>query len=199
MARGFVVRLGEEESTFALSKIDRDKLYGRKDRLVVDENGKTCAPAYLTSDGVGLIPSGGAAYLYTDEAFDVVERTELVGVDAAGARLPLIPSTLGVAQALKEIDPGRVLDHVVTSVYALVPETLSPGLAAKLDAGGVFETRFNWREDYSDAPAFLLKNTEGYFALVAVPTTFEFLQREALAETSVGEDDVEGDLDFGMI
>ena len=28
MARGFVVRFGEEESTFAMSKIDREKLYG---------------------------------------------------------------------------------------------------------------------------------------------------------------------------
>lgn len=199
MARGFVVRFKEEESTFGLSKIDREKLYGRKERLVVDEAGKTCNAAYLTADGLALIPAGGTAYLYTDEGFDVVERSELVGLDPAGERLPLKPSTLGVAQVLTEVDASRLLDHVVTSVYALSPESIGPSLAARLDSGGLFETRFNWREDYADSPAFLLKSPDGYFALVANPTGFEFLRRETVVETAVGEDEADGDLDFGMI
>lgn len=198
MARGFVVRFGEEESSFGLTKVDREKLYGRKDRIVVDEEGNACAPAYLTSDGVALVPSGGAAYLYTDDAFDVVERSELVAVDATGARLPLCPSTLGVAQPATEVAAERILDHIVTSVYALAAEEVGEALAAKLAAGAIFETRFNWREDYADAPAFLLKNAEGYFALVAQPTQFDFLARETILETAA-EEESDDDLDFSMI
>jgi hypothetical protein len=198
MARGLVVRFGEEESSFGLTKVDREKLYGRKDRIVVDEEGNSCSPAYLTSDGVALVPSGGAAYLYTDDAFDVVERGDLVAVDATGAQLPLCPSTLGVAQPLAEVAADRILDHIVTSVYALSADEVGAALAEKLAAGAIFETRFNWREDYADAPAFLLKNADGYFALVAQPTQFEFLARETVLETAV-EEESDDDLDFSMI
>jgi hypothetical protein len=199
MAKGLAVRLGDEESSFQIAKIDREKLYGRKERIVVDEDGKTCVSAHLTSDGAALIPSGGAAYLYVDDSFDVVDRGALIGVDEEGKPLALCPSTLGVPQPAQEVDASRVLDHIVTSVYSLMPETLGAKLAERLAAGAIIETRFNWREDYRDAPAFLLQNAEGVFALVATPTGFEFVERQALPQIEEDGDEGEEDLDFAMM
>ena len=65
--RELVMRYGDEESSFQFSKIDRSKLYGRKERVVLDEHGARCVAAYLTPDGSALVPPGGTAHLYVDE------------------------------------------------------------------------------------------------------------------------------------
>ena len=54
MARSIVVRLGDEESAFGFTKVEREKLYGKKERVVVDETGRECDAAWLTPDGAVL-------------------------------------------------------------------------------------------------------------------------------------------------
>ncbi len=200
MASPIVVTLEGEVSSFSFSKVDREKLYGKRERVVVDEDGAACVGASLTTDGGAIIPPGGLAYAYLDESWDTLDRSDLRAVDAAGAPVGIAPSTLGVAQTLVgPVDPSRVLDHTCTSVYQLRPEAVSAGLTAALAEGRIFETRFNYRDDYADAPAFLLGNDQGMFLLVGEPTRFEMLRKEqepvALAEEA--EDDA--DLDFGMM
>jgi hypothetical protein len=200
MAKGLVVTFESETSTFGLSKVDRDRLYGKKERVVVDDAGEACAPAHLTTDGAAIIPSGGLAYAYVDEGFDSVERSELQAVDANGQPLSIVPSTLGVPQPAAAVDARRVLDHFVTAVYQLDPEAVGPKLLAALDAGQVFETRFNYRDDYADSPCFLVKNDKALFALVASASAFEWVAQEAPAvelEPEAAEADAE--LDFNMI
>jgi hypothetical protein len=203
MAKGIVVTFEGETSSFSLTKVDREKLYGRKERIVVDEHGDTCSGAHLTTDGAAVVPPGGCAYTYVDATFDTVERSDLKAVDEHGDFAPLVPSTLGVAQPLSgPVDARRVLDHVVTGVYELAPEALSPKLAQALDAGQVFETRFNYREDYADSACFLLKNDRAAFALVASPTQFGWTAREAEVteiEPANGDSNEGDDLDFSMI
>jgi hypothetical protein len=200
MGKGLVVSWNGENSTFGLAKIDRDKLYGRKERIVVDEQDRPCATASLTADGSALIPSGGVSMLYVDDAFDTVDRAELVPFTASGDRALLKPSTLGVPQTLgAPVTPSRVLEVVVTHVYALSRDEVGPELAKALAAGAIFETRFNYRDDYADAPAFLLENTEGTFALIAAESGFVFVEKEAVVAPDEAEEDVADDLDFGMM
>jgi hypothetical protein len=200
MGKGLVVRWNGEDSSFGLAKIDREKLYGRKDRVIVDEQDRPCQSASLTADGSALIPSGGVSMLYVDEACDTVERAELVPLTAEGARAPLRPSTLGVMQELgAPVSPSRVLETVVTHVYVLSREDVGPELAKALAAGAIFETRFNYRDDYADAPAFVLENDQGTFALIAAESGFAFIEKETIAATDDGADDVGDDLDFGMM
>ena len=45
MARQILLRLGDEESAFGFVKVDREKLYGRKQRVVVDAQGRPCQSA----------------------------------------------------------------------------------------------------------------------------------------------------------
>lgn len=200
MARGIVLSLAGEESSFGFSKVEREKLYGKKDRVVVDENGLPCSSAYLTADGIALVPQGGAAYVYVDDRFDTVERSEMKGVDDQGQPLPLVPSTLGVVQPLTgPVPPERLLDHTTTVVYELSAETFGDTLRAALADGKLFETRFNYREDYADAPAFLLQNDSGTFLLVGQPTLFDFVRREALPAADTSDEDEAEELDFSML
>ena len=202
MGRGIVVNLGGEVSEFDLSKIEREKLYGRKLRVVVDDQGRSCQPALLTRDGSAVMPPGCVASLYLDDGFDVIERSELKVVGADGAPLTAVPSTLGVAQGLEgPIDSAQVLDHTIASVYLLEGVQLGAALKAALEAGKIFKARFNYREDYAAQTAFLLQNECGIFALIGEPTRFEFLRRDAPGAPSTAEADegLENDLDFSMM
>lgn len=201
MARNIVVRLGDEESAFAFTKVEREKLYGKKERVVVDEQGRTCSSAWLTADGSALVLSGGTAHVNVDDRWTSYEQEERVAVDLAGQPLPTRPSTLGVAQPLVEASVERLLDHTTSVVYQLEAETLGDALRAALAAGKLFEAPFLYRDGLTPDVLFLVQNEEGVFALVGRPTGFDFVRREALPEpeTSEREDELDADLDFGMM
>jgi hypothetical protein len=200
MARPIAVTFNGAESSFSFTKVDREKLYGRKERVVVDELGEACVAAALTTDGAAIVPPGGTAHTYLDDAWDSVERSDLRAVDEGGAPLPLIPSTLGAPQALEgPVDPSRVLDHACTAVYELRPEAVAAELSDALDRGGVFEMRFNYRDDYASSPAFLLRSDQGVFLLVASPTGFGLLRRDEIQVAIDDAPDELEELDFGMM
>ena len=202
MARTLVVNYGGEVSEFGLKRIQREKLYGKKMKVVVDENEASTSSAYLTRDGTALLPPGSMASLYVNDNFSVASRSELVSVDADGEPRDRVDSTLGVEQPLEgPVNPERVLDHIAKAVYQLDGEGLGDTLKAALEAGDIFETRFAYRAGFDDAPAFLLKNEEGYFALVGTPAEFEFLRKEqapALDDDDLDDPFDDDDLDFSM-
>lgn len=201
MAKNIVVRWSGEESAFAFTKVERDKLYGKKDRVVVDEQGRTCSSAWLTADGSALVLSGGTAHVQVDESWRAYEQDERRAVDLEGRPLDTVPSTLGVAQELIEASEQRLLDCTTSVVYQLDPEVIAPGLDAALSQGRLFEAPFVYRDGLTVDALFLLKNEEGVFALVGRPTGFDFVRREALpeAETAEREDELDADLDFSMM
>ena len=200
MAKGMVLNFEGEVSELGLTRIDREKLYGKKVRAVVDEQGKPAQAAYLSSDGSALLPPGCISLLSVDDHFDAVERSALKAVDAAGKPLPLAPSTLGVEQKLTgPVTPQRVLDHIIATTYQLTPDKLGPKLLAALDKGEIFETRFNWREDWADAACFVLKNESGFFALCGEPSGFDFLRKDAAVAAEAQDDGADDELDFNMM
>ena len=203
MARTIVVNFGGEVSEFGLTRVSREKLYGRKVREVVDEDGNKTETAYLTRDGSALLLKGAMAMLYVDDDYEVTGRSELIAVDAEGEPTQPVDSTLGVEQELEgPIEPARLLDHNAKAVYQLQPEALGDKLRAALADGAMFETKFNYRKGFDWNPAFLLENAEGVFAIVGEPSKFEFLYKEVAAP--VDDDDDEDpfeadDLDFSMM
>lgn len=203
MARSIVVSLDGEESTFGFTKVEREKLYGRKQRVVVDEQSRTCQAAWLTADGTALVPTGGTANVWVDETWNAVEQDARAAVDEAGTALETKPSTLGASQVGTSVDPKRVLDHVIVSVYELAPESLGATLEAALAKGAIIEIPFRYRDGYDDDVMFLLKNDEAMFALVGEPTGFGMLAREQVVPTldATGEesDELSDDLDFSMM
>ena len=197
MAKGLVMTLGGAESSFTLQKLERSKLYGARRRIAVDAAGHPCIRAALTDDGRVLLRSGMTAQGYFDPEGRQVETASLGAVDAAGAPLSLVPSTLGVPQEAAGADPKELLDLSLTAVYSLAPESLAPDLTEQLAGGAVFRVRFNHRPDYRAETAFVLKNDAGYFALVGTPAPAGWLAPDAAPPVDDGGDDAD-DLDFEM-
>jgi hypothetical protein len=203
VARSIVMTLEGEESAFGFVKVEREKLYGKKQRVVVDEQGRDCVAAWLTADGTALVPLGGTAHVWVDDRWDAAEQDARVAVDEAGHALETRPSTLGVAQDARVVDVRRVLDHVVTGIYQLAPESLGPKLEAALAAGSFVELPFRYRDGLDEDVMFVLRNDEGTFALIGRDAGFTMLEREALplAIEPGGEesDELSDDLDFSMM
>ena len=198
MAKPIVVNFQGVESSFKLEKLDRAKLYGKRQRQVLDPSGARCERAELTRDGSLLIRAGMTAQGYFDQGGAWVPNRELVGLDAAGQPLPLVPATLGVAQALAgPVAPEELLDLAVRSVYVLTPEGLDPKLAERLAAGEIFRFIFNYRADYNAETAFLVGNKAGYFALVGDPTSAPWAELATVAAETFDEGD-DDELDFEM-
>lgn len=200
MARELVVRLGEEISRFGLTRLTRDRLYGRRKQVVVDDADEVCQQALLMGDGSALLPSGSTSLIYIDENFNAHQRTSLQAVGPDGEPLEEIPSTLDREVTLTgPIAASRVLEHQATAIYQLDPAELGPALAEALARGELYEVDFTWRKGYTTNPMFLLSNEHGTFAVVGEATGFEFIR----PEMEYDEDDLEADfladaLDFGM-
>lgn len=198
MAKGIVVTYAGVETSFAIEKLERAKLYGYRRRIAVDAEGRPCTRAALTEDGQVLLRSGMTAQGYFAPDGRQVETSALMAIDAAGNALSLSPSTLGVAQELEgPVDPREVLDLAISSVYRLVPEGIALGLAEQLSAGQVFRVPFNYRPDYQSEIAYLVQNDAGTFALVGVPAPPPWLSSDAPppADDTAADD---AELDFEM-
>ncbi len=172
-------------SSFAVRKLSRATLYGRRGRVPVDAQGRECKAAALTRDGRFLLPPGTTATLYLDERGDAVERGDL-------------RSTRGGEGAASEAKPqpadaADLLDCVIRKVYALVPVAVSGRLDALLAATGICCLEGG---DDGGGVRFLVKNAAGYFLVVGEPSGFGFVG-PGQADLSIPESDEAWDgLDF---
>lgn len=204
MARALILKLGDEESRFGILKVDREKLYGRKQRVIVDEENRPCAPAWLTADGSALVPLGGTAHVWTDERWAAVETEGRRAVDEAGQPLAEVASTLEVAQVVEPVSPETLLAHVTDTVYELDAELLGDQMKDALARGNILSCPFSYRGGHAGKDglpaerAFILQNDAGVFALVGRPTGFQPLSREILPSPDE-DDELEADLDFSML
>ncbi len=201
MAKPIVVSFGGAESAFTISRIDRSKLYGRRQRIPLDPTGARCKRAALTDDGSQLVMSGMVAQGYFDPNGSWVPNNQLVGLDADGEPVERIPSTLGVPQLLEgPIPPEEALDLQVSSVYVLEPEEIDPDLAEKLANGQIFKFGFSYRGGYNVETGILVGNGEGLFALIGRPKVLEWSELEQVVQPLLEEDDddFDDDLDFEM-
>lgn len=181
MARAVVVERDGVQARFSFSLVNRNKLYGERRRVVVDEAGRATTGGWLTTDGTMLLLPGGRAELYLDEAGDVIDRSELEATDANGVVLTRLDPTLDVPQALRgPVPPERVLEFVTTSVYALdVEGDLDPDLRDSLSRGDIWETDYNYVAAFERQTLFILQSPEGIFGLVGEPAALEPLPRAA--------------------
>ncbi len=207
MGRALTLKYGQEVSAFDLERVTREKVHGRRRRAVVDERGEACAQALLLSPGAVLLPPGGTTSVYVDEDFNALERAELVAVDADGAALAEVESSLGRELDLSAPVPvERLLDCAATAVYALSAEAIGPELAAALDRGEIFEVPFAWRKSPTSRPLFILAGAGGVLGILGEPTGFEYCEREPRLDDEMtatdGDmtdiDDLLDALDFGM-
>ena len=199
MAKPISVEFKGKISNFDHKKLERSKLYGRRRRVAYDAEGAECSRVSLSEDGTLLIRSGMTAQGYFTDDDRWVPNKDLVGLDDSGKPLELVPSTLGEAKELGDAcDPQDLLDIKPTTVYMLEATQVDQTLANELEDGSIFTFPLNYRADYRAETAFLLKNTEGYFCVVGVPTVSEWCEQEKPAIEKHEEEEDSDDLDFDM-
>lgn len=198
MAKGVVVSYSGTESRFVHQKLDRERLYGKRQRQVLDPEGRPCERAELLRDGSLILRAGMTAQGFFDESGAWVPNGELVPLDATGAPVPRVATTLDVPQTLEgPVSPNDVLDLAVRSVYMLEPESIDLALADALAEGKVFRFPFNLRSEHKLETAYLIKNDEGYFALVGTPTETEWSTLASFPDELAPEEEDDA-LDFEM-
>jgi hypothetical protein len=199
MAKPIIVSLSGKESSFALAKVERSKLYPTRKRVPLDGNGVPCSRAAMMSDGNIVLRSGMTAQGYFTAAGRWVAKEELVGINPDGSVAELKPSTLGVAQVLEGPVPARdLLDLKVDGVYVLEPESVDAALLASLQQGNLYRFPFNYGTDYNCETAYLVANEDGVFAVVGNPVVPAWVE-EATVYVAEPEEETAGDLDFEMM
>ena len=199
MAKSISISFQGKISNFEHAKLERSKLYGRRKRISYDPQGEECSRISLSEDGTLLIRSGMTAQGYFTEDNRWVPNKNLVGLDESGKTLELVLSTLGEPQEVAEpCKPQELLDIKPTTVYMLGAAELDGALEKQLDEGSIFTFPLNYRADYRAETAFLLKNGEGYFCVVGVPTSSEWCEQEKPAVEKQEEEEDSDDLDFDM-
>ena len=198
MAKPIIVTMNNKESIFQIKKIERKKLYGYKKRLAIDENNEECNRASLTEDGKILITSGMTSQGWFIDGGKQIESNEIGAIDEFDNALNLIPSTLGIKQVLEgPTNQKELLDLSVTTVYSIFPDEISKDLESSLDKGEIWKCNFNFRADYRMETCFILKNDNGYFAIVGIPNHVILLSPNALPPENE-EYDEDDELDFEM-
>ena len=201
MAKPIVLTWQGEESSFALTRMSRSKLYGSRQRVHLDPKGAQCRRAALTDDGSLLLLQGMTAQGYFDPQGAWVPNNTLTGLSPDGDQIDKVPSTLGVAQELEgPLDATAVLDLAITSVYSLEAEEVGEVLGGRLAAGDIFRFRFAYRSGYNVDVGILLGNESGAYALIGLPQDTEWNDLEQVVQPLLedGDDDLDDDLDFEM-
>ena len=209
MPRSLRFLYGESETTFAMEKVDRGKLYGSRSLETLDGEGQRCNLATLASDGRTLIPNGGTAMAHLSPTGEWVENDTLAAVDREGHPLAKLPSSFEGAIALEEtVDEDHLLEHSIRLTYALAGEAVGTGaLAGALAEGTIFTFPFSWRGGFDTDPAFLLQSEEGgLWLLIGDPNTIRLVGLEQAAacgpeaeEEPEAEGEMGSELDFTML
>jgi hypothetical protein len=195
----------DQPLTFALEKIDRDRLYGYIDVQTFDAAGQPCERATLAADGHTLAGKGDTALAYLSPTGLWRRRDQLRAVDPQGAVILPVKSTFASPVPLDtEATTDDYLAHTIQLVYQLVPERadLIGPLFSELAAGTIYRFPFSYRGGIDPAAAFVLAGADGHIYLcVGKPTGLEYVGLEAPAALIEEDEATEEEelLDFSVI
>jgi hypothetical protein len=199
MARELILVLGNQQSIFEIAKIERSDLYGSKKRIFLDPEGNKCTRAQIDGDTGDLLPSGSISSSYIDFEGNQIEKNKLEAVDQEGNELSIKTSTIGSPQKLSPIEAKKLLNVRVNSVYMLTPKEIGDSLEQELAKNKAFHFPFNYYADFKLEDGILLKNENGYFALIGEMCEPQWLEeKSSVFDSSFGETESD-ELDFEMM
>jgi hypothetical protein len=187
----------------ALTKVDRDKVYGFIELKVKDDSAKPCILGSILDDGKTLILNGSTALKTVDAKYNELDKKQLKVVYQNGADAILVPSSFEGAVKLSDASFDDLFNLEIASVYQLEFEDSSALKSASdyLANGKLLRFIFNYRADYEGADAILISNSDGVFALTGRIIEFPFLDNQlSTSVESLFEETVEDEeMDFGML
>jgi hypothetical protein len=203
MAKAIQFVAGKLKFAAALTKIDRDKVYGFIEVKVNDDKGKPCIMGSLLDDGRTLVLNGATALKTVDTSFNELDKKELKVVYQDGKDAVLVPSSYEGEVNLTETTLDDLFNLEITSVYQLDFEDADQKkiVSSYLAVGKVTRFVFNYRADYEGADAILVSNADGVFALTGRIIDFPYLENKLapVSPTLVEETVDEEGIDFGML
>jgi hypothetical protein len=203
MAKAIQFVAGKLKFAAALTKIDRDKVYGFIEVKVNDDKGNPCIMGSLLDDGRTLVLNGAKAIKTVDALFNELDKKELKVVYQDGKDAVLVPSSYEGEVNLTETSLDDLFNLEITSVYQLDFEEASQkkSVSDYLSDGKVARFVFNYRADYEGADAILIANLDGIFALTGRIIDFPYLENKlAPVATNLVEETIEEEgMDFGML
>jgi hypothetical protein len=184
----------------AITKVDRDKVYGFVEEKVTDSNGDPCVLAGLLDDGQTIVLPGATALKTVDGNYNEVDKKTLKTVYQDGTDAVLVPSSYEGEVNLQSATIDELLDLEVTTVYQLFFETPEEKSIAQgaLKKEPVLRFVFNYRADYEGADAFVVSAQDEVFILTGRKLEFQFLKNEQVPLVQSAEE-TEEDMDFGML
>jgi len=203
MSKAIQFVAGKLKFAAALTKIDRDKVYGFIEVKVNDDKGKPCIMGSLLDDGRTLVLNGATALKTVDASFNELDKKTLKVVYQDGKDAVLVPSSFEGETKLTETSLDDLFNLEITSVYQLDFEDASQKKSVSnfLADGKVARFVFNYRADYEGADAILIANFNGIFALTGRIIDFSYVENKLVpvAATIVEETIEEEGMDFGML
>lgn len=202
MPKQLVFSLAGAESSFAINKVDRSKLYGYKETEVIDESESKCEFAVLAEDGSTLIGSGdiGMGYMTVDGLW--TSKSELKPVDIDGDEITPVKSSFdGVIELGEKVTVDVFLKHEIRLIYSLEANAFAQELKESLEAGDIFKFPYSYRGGLEADSGFLIQGEdENFYLLVGDWLEFDFIGLKQLA-TPVTEEEVDEEdfMSFDMI
>jgi len=199
MAREILLNFNKKKSSFAISKIDRKKLYGFKKRLFLDEKGEECSKANLEEETGIVFVNSDISSCYLDHKGNYIEKSDLEAINENGKKVKKEDSTIGKEVNLNSITTEDALNLKVNSVYHLEPKEFDKNLKSKLDKGEVFSFPFNYYADFKLEDGIILKSEKEYFALIGRKTSCHWVGENSDDLPEDVEEFEDNDLDFEMM
>ena len=199
MARKAELSINGQSFLAEFLKVDRKKIYGWSTVEVFDEKGSECRMADL-AEGRYILPSGSSALVTLSAKGETVSKSSLIGVDAQGNKVELVPSIYDQTVMLREANMDEYFSLSVKSVYQLNIEEMPDRIMADLKSGKIYYFIFNYRADYEGDDAYLLSNGMDVFAITGKCSDFEFIGLNDNEQNLVLDEEpiVEEEMDFAM-
>lgn len=180
-------------------KVDRTKIYGSSEKIVLDTNKEECVLSDLYEGSI-ILPKGSVGQVLIDDSGNSVSRSELIGFNLQGEKVEKVPSIFSIENNCKKVEIDDFISSSIKSIYQLnIDETQIESWKKYFLNDEVYLFEFNYREDYEGDDAFLISNEEGFFISVGKKNEFEFLELSNVFVEDTDEDiEIEDDLDFSM-
>ena len=190
MPRPLVLSLDGREFDVRITKIDREKLYGKVEIEAYDEKGNPAQLLVLAPDGKTLIDKGGTALATVDENGDSISRADLVAVDEDGQKIETVPSSFTKINVLKRATVEDYLSQLVKSVYVIDPleDADRKYLQDHVATGMIYSFDFSYRGGTEYDNAFIIGNRSDAFMIVGRPAELEFVKLNQAVDLDTTEE-----------
>ena len=144
-------------------KVDRTKIYGSSEKIVLDTNKEECVLSDLYEGSI-ILPKGSVGQVLIDDSGNSVSRSELIGFNIQGEKVEKVPSIFSIENNCKKVEIDDFISSSIKSIYQLnIDETQIESWKKYFLNDEVYLFEFNYREDYEGDDAFWFRMKKVFY------------------------------------